>query len=61
MDGLRAEIEARKKRTEELKAKSGASGGKFVRRGDIAAAEQRELQTRVEVGCSRFMIPSLNI
>ncbi len=59
MDALRAEIEARKRQNAELKERSGNGGRKFVRRGDLAAEEQKEAEARRQV--SRFKFPDFLI
>lgn len=49
MEALKAEMEARKRRTLELKERSGAAKRKFIRRGEIAAVEQKEIEEKREV------------
>lgn len=49
MEALKLEMEARKARTNELKERTGSGKRKFVRRGELAAAEQREVEEKREV------------
>ena len=46
MEAIRAELEAAKARTAELKERAGAGKRKFVRRGEIQAVENRESEAR---------------
>jgi hypothetical protein len=49
MEALKAEMEARKARTNELKERSNAGKRKFIRRGELAAIEQQEVEEKREV------------